>query len=182
MAPRTIRSSPCSDFDYAQDDTVEKAQGGSRSGISAGQRKKAAISTTFQEVAPRAGICSVLRAPHSGEGLSKPSPVGEGGPFTVDEELASLSTKPYKLLIRLLLRKIHLPSQGKAMCDRARRRDQQSEIPTLRQKIIRYIQYQNNSKVLYRYPDRQGRYPQGSPVHYSIPSNHDNKTSFYCPR
>ena len=56
-------------------------------------------------------------------GLSKPSPVGEGGPLAVDEELASLSTKPYKLLIRLLLRKIHLPSQGKAMCARARRRD-----------------------------------------------------------
>ena len=49
MALRTIRSSLCSDFDYAQDDTVEKAQGGSRSGISAGQRKKVAISTTFQE-------------------------------------------------------------------------------------------------------------------------------------
>ena len=29
----------------------------------------------------------------SGEGLSKPSPVGEGGPLAVDEELASLSTK-----------------------------------------------------------------------------------------
>ena len=27
------------------------------------------------------------------EGLPKPSPVGEGGPFTVDEELVSFSTK-----------------------------------------------------------------------------------------
>ena len=55
MALRTIRSSLCSDFDYAQDDTVEKAQGGSRSGISAGQRKKVAISTTFQESGTRNG-------------------------------------------------------------------------------------------------------------------------------
>ena len=47
MALRTFRSSLRSDFDYAQDDTVEKAQGISRSGISAGQRKKAANLTPF---------------------------------------------------------------------------------------------------------------------------------------
>ena len=47
MPLRTIRSSLRSDFDYAQDDTVEKAQGISRSGISAGQRKKAANLTDF---------------------------------------------------------------------------------------------------------------------------------------
>ncbi len=54
MALRTIRSSLCSDFDYAQDDTVEKAQGISRSGISAEQREKAALVDCH--VAPATGI------------------------------------------------------------------------------------------------------------------------------
>ena len=55
MALRTIRSSLRSDFDYAQDDTVEKAQGDSRSGISAEQKEKVAVLTTFQECGTRNG-------------------------------------------------------------------------------------------------------------------------------
>ena len=49
-------------------------------------------------------------------------PFGEGGPFTVDEVIKVR----YLNLIRLLLRKIHLPQMGRLKCDQVASENQRS--------------------------------------------------------